>query len=1006
MASGFVCRKCLAQSTASRRCLGRSQWLPKATYWTGQATPRVQDEADPADSTTHPAPDDRIGDDTGYTFNIPDFDASQLSVPSLGNTGPGRYSNSHRNSSHGRKTTAAEQEIAKGYNGRCSKSSFSPSANSNAFGPGSTSIQDRLLKVTFEGRGGRERGLQTRTPRYRQVGNDGAADTHNIDFESGVNAASTRPDKEDGAPAPSNADLRPGGISMTVSTKDMSRDEVSQDHAIEELDGALQQGIPAMDAWEVFTKHFARDCRALTQTSLKGRVILSKHRPFWRLLHKITIEWADCKDPKWLVSPLEAGVRASKVGVMKQGIWLEMIWILLCKLQMPAASGTVNYEDVDSRIPRELLQLWKAFLRDTGSSWSSEDRNVQPENGWDFLPKVGSLEGQRGGHVPAFPFKLGEQFKSIPIRMRNHTACAALASFDVFSSYFQTGSGDIRKEEYMPFLIFLSQILVESNTWKTFLDLRGEFMRRQVPYIDESFKQRLSKSSARAVDILKAEGIAIDLGEGLSEARRPREEQERFRKRINAASSAKDFRYLDQIWQEVQEGYLTEEQENNGNEGPEKPKRQIPVALYNLIIQAYMDLGLLNRATEIWNQMLSRGGVPNLMLFTSMMTVANRARQPKALEQLWERMTASGVLPDSNAWAARISGHMAQRPEDGLLVLSDMGHSWAAAARNDLGLHSRKKFDPSTVNKDFPGLPKPNTAVLNAALAVLIRKKQRGRVQGVLSWARAYGIKPDAYTINMLIRHSLQHENTEEAVRLFETMLSSGIAPDLTTFTTIIDALFRRTDNTAEQAGQLVRTVVRHLDSLPQIDFACASIIEGLLKNHNNRTGAELVLRYMRERGVPMSPHINTILITSFFEQRPPDIAAVNALWHDIQIGRAGGAGQRGAKARVDSVFYDRLVKGYAECDELDRMMMALAEMEREGMRSSWPVLLQVAMALARARDWRRVEVLARDVEAGEGIARHGIKSFWNSTGERDFWELVAVARQRMEEVGSGKDGR
>ncbi|KAK4948298.1 Protein BZZ1 [Elasticomyces elasticus] len=446
----------------------------------------------------------------------------------------------------------------------------------------------------------------------------------------------------------------------------------------------------------------------------------------------------------------------------------------------------------------------------------------------------------------------------------------------------------------------------------------------------------------------------------------------------------------------------------------------LPDKLYDHLLLTLLTLRSPTSAIEVWThfvaQLAKRGRQPEVKSYTVMMKGTQILRDLPGQEAFWSRMRAAGLAPDVNAWTTRIFGLIkGGRAEDGLKALGEMGGEWVEAVQ---AKHAREAGGPASKRKagikikaepeklstsqaaalylnDVDGVPRPTAVTMNAAISALAMRTDR-HIPKVLAWGRAFGLEPDGTTYNTLLNVSFRHGDIEEAMAILRRMREKGIETSSDTWIVLLTQVFegRSMDGlSAEEQRERVMGLVEAGaegggSGIDAKGYALA--IDRLLKGYGNVEAAQAVLGHMVEvAGLQPTPHLYTIFMTYYFSREGgPDLAAVAALWEQIQREHGG----RGAK--LDGVFYDRMLEGYATyhhvLNSTQEVQALLARMRDEGRRPSWVALERVARALAdrgewgvllgivdEARAWVREEDGGRKVEMLTGDRTYGQESFW-----------------------------
>ncbi|KAK3696500.1 hypothetical protein LTR37_017918 [Vermiconidia calcicola] len=475
-------------------------------------------------------------------------------------------------------------------------------------------------------------------------------------------------------------------------------------------------------------------------------------------------------------------------------------------------------------------------------------------------------------------------------------------------------------------------------------------------------------------------------------------------------------------------GRAIESQDINAAEGVRKdllnfnsrnPNVQLPLALYEHLLLAFLSLRSIETSIDIWNRMIQAGHNPTRKTYTIVVRYSQHLKNVNAMEYFWNRMRQAGVQPDAHAWSARIFGLSRRGKSDYVLrALAEMGREWVAAAKaayaEQVPASKRKGAPPvqltdllSKYEADINGVTRPNLPVMNAAVTGLA-KGDDTLIPKVIAWGRTFGIEPDVITYNVLMNTAMRCGKPEEALMLLRRMQERNIEPNGDTWVVLLSAMFEGGFIDALEPHDQEARIMEFVRSLESETTAgidskgYALIIDRLLKRYDNPSAAQAVLTHMDSRGIEPTQYHYTILMTSYFQQTPPNFAAIESLWAHIQGSKSGYG------AALGSVFYDRMIEGYAanhDSTGTAPMLSFLSRMESEGKKPSWRALECVARALAEAREWERlaqiVDTLRRRMrEAGVGGTTFGQRGFWEfviSTGLLRH-EGISDPNQIMEE--------
>ena len=378
-----------------------------------------------------------------------------------------------------------------------------------------------------------------------------------------------------------------------------------------------------------------------------------------------------------------------------------------------------------------------------------------------------------------------------------------------------------------------------------------------------------------------------------------------------------------------------------------------------------------------------------------------RAREYTAMQDVWQRMNASGLRPGLRCWTARIQGLVLSGLwQQALKALDELSKVWDSAAPPITGAEKRPDHDandqlaqPRFEKRD---LLVPSIVPVNAAISSLLNIGRGDVVPTFIKWAESHKIAPDTVTFNIMLRRAVRTNRSDAARNVLLHMESCKCQPDIHTFTIILDGLFRNSgsafrseDSDAQVAA--VDDIFRQMKDAgiePSV-HTYSSMLDGLIGAAPWKAGksislpaARAVLDHMAREKITPSTHIYTIIISHYFNLDPPDLASIDALWNRMQLdGRSR-----------DHIFYDRMIEGYARLGEVEKMLAFLRRMPTEGMVPGWVALHAALMTLVRASEWDMVRDLVRDVGGRDGV-------FWNasrySRGKGAFWDLVDDVRRR-----------
>ena len=437
----------------------------------------------------------------------------------------------------------------------------------------------------------------------------------------------------------------------------------------------------------------------------------------------------------------------------------------------------------------------------------------------------------------------------------------------------------------------------------------------------------------------------------------------------------------------------------SGDRNP-RGSRIISYALCNQFLTAFMALKDPRHAIEVWNYMVSSGETPSQASWNAMLDGCRIARDIKSLYDVWGKMQASGVHPDNGCWTTKISAFaQAGRFSQSVATLREMGTTWLmarSAKRKTTKPTSRKlpksKILPESISDsetDDNGIVKPSIEALNATLSYVPKHIDERQIDALLSWGKVFELEANIITYNSLMRAHVNADRTERALQVLEEMDINGVPPDVITYTIVLAGLLRNSETmSSENSTKIIGRVLDEMEGngIEANAFSYGTIVHGLLKHHSNVSAARAILDHMDSKGLKASPQIFTILATYYFETRPVNLVALDELWDQIRI----------QGVAVDHIFYDIMIKGYAEIGDVSRMaaMLRAASLQRKD--PGWDVLAAALRACLAAGETSRAEQLVREIEKGDQIFRRKRRM---SKSQAEFEAIVEGMRQKRSEI-------
>ena len=224
-------------------------------------------------------------------------------------------------------------------------------------------------------------------------------------------------------------------------------------------------------------------------------------------------------------------------------------------------------------------------------------------------------------------------------------------------------------------------------------------------------------------------------------------ESQSISRRLTRALFERDLETINHLWR-------------SAHKLPSLGDGMLPRTLCDQFVKAYMSLRQADRAIEVWNQMATSSEPPTMASWNAMLEGCRAARDVRSLEGVWAKMIAAGLKPDAICWTTRVSGLIqCQKIDAGMAALREMGEAWIVAAKKYVAEH-HLDANPKDLG-DVDGVVKPTIAVINAAIAGLLRSVNIKLAQHLLSWGGNLGVQPDIITFNTLLRFLIRQNNVE-----------------------------------------------------------------------------------------------------------------------------------------------------------------------------------------------------------------------------------------------------
>ncbi|KAF1811501.1 hypothetical protein P152DRAFT_474661 [Eremomyces bilateralis CBS 781.70] len=766
------------------------------------------------------------------------------------------------------------------------------------------------------------------------------------------------------------------------------------------LENLVARGSDAGEAWRLFTQEFWPGCPALVSPALSDvpKIKRGTSNVFMLLYNVMLRGWK--KDPMAdLPSPSSCIAHFQRVGVMLPQFYAQAIWTLLLEL----LSNDPKYINPSNSALREILTIWALFFDAHAHPLSRDQpRKSTSSINWSCLPAPTAVQtmlktkdrriGGDDFQFRKFSDRLLHTVSGFPGTAIDELQIALLVTFHLLVINHTTDSihtVDAVDADIEPFLNFASHLLHHADTFNTqelVVHRLSQHLRHSEPSVThQQLLANLKKTRSYASIVFGggSEWTSL-LKSSKKKAESWRSLADFFVGALYGAQEHKSLRAAQNTWKLIEDAYTTRIGDS--------VKVTIPSSVYDTALTTFMALRRQDLAIQIWQYLRKNGIIPTVASWTAMIVGCRIAKRGDAIEEVWDRMHRAAIEPDARAYTEAIFGFLWCGHDDhGFRLLHEMSDKWTRAVQR---IHGKplSKVDVKSIG-DLPGAPKPTTGTLNTVITALSKGKQRRHhdIAKVFAWAQALGIPLTIDTFNVMLQMHLEQSDMENAMKVLRNMQDNDIQPNVVTFSMLSNIIFGRSGTIDLPPEEQLAFILRFLWEVESRGIAPNShmygtIIDGIIHRNADTAVAQGVLTHMRAKGMKPSVHICTMLMTYHFQQHPPDLEAIDALWRTMLSDNVV----------VDGFFYDRMIEGYSRADHVGKMMTFLTRMSKDGLQPSWKALTAIVEALLRVGDTQRAQEIVADVgergNRGSGVPDRG-------HGMQDFWSLVA-----HEGLGRGSD--
>ena len=763
--------------------------------------------------------------------------------------------------------------------------------------------------------------------------------------------------------------------------------------AITTIENMVRQGLHTAEILRVMPNLLGSVSNTRSPRTLPELAALRRTPVFETILFGSIENCVTTESSAWAAQPSDVVQIYIACDIMRDEWWCSVLWHILAKALVSGLHGTAPSGTEEAKVQAKnalplldnVLDVWKVFCKTYGhvkSNFGTRSEAFTESRGWIGIPDPNTIGVQSATMKKDFSVHFGQLFSN-----RNGQTDTVSLAMAAAMTWFC-----IRSAEKLSIMRFPTAI--EAQTFQGFvlkvmsctvlndLDFRRVATERltrfevSAPLLDCIYKEwdglyleAIKHSSKHSSVETASQSRSLALTEAHS-----------FKKSyswIASGSLRKAVRDHDKksaldLWQR---------QLNSLAKG-----KKVDRTVFADFLITFFFVGSPDRATEVWNSMKQYGYTPARRHWLALLNGCGKSRDVASLQSVWLRMNTAKVELTNEAWSIYLSGLLAcGKLRTAMKALEEMGQSWMSRKSSSaLPTETDNKDNPESMSQMQDQLV-PSIFPINTVLNGLTGSHKPELAHEVLRWATAFGIKPNTTTFNIFLRPAVRKDQKEQVQQILRDMSRHGCDPDVVTFTTLLDGLFRNPSSAFQtESPESQQAVIAHVfDDLEANGVHATShtynvILDSLLKPKQlNLPAVKGVLARMADQGLRPTPFTYTILITHYFSLDPPDLHAVDSLWRKIESEHLA----------LDHVFYDRIIEGYGRFGAIEKMLAALRAMPRAGHTPGWLALLQVLRALVREKEWDLVKDLVTDVvNEKEGLLKLGTRG-WK--GEDEFWELV-----------------
>ncbi|RPD64867.1 hypothetical protein L227DRAFT_519433 [Lentinus tigrinus ALCF2SS1-6] len=396
---------------------------------------------------------------------------------------------------------------------------------------------------------------------------------------------------------------------------------------------------------------------------------------------------------------------------------------------------------------------------------------------------------------------------------------------------------------------------------------------------------------------------------------------------------------------------------------------RLPHYFWPSFLKSFLSLRRTDLAARLWDDMLRLGVVPQLVTWNALLDGYARNREVDSVLSTWDLMANQGVKPDALSFRALIhalyQAGMYQEAEKHFAAFEkqfvkpgDSAHTDAILAVYntiiyDLLFASRDEAAYALLKKMETHGPNPDIITYNTFLRYHARKDDLKAMAQILRKLEPRGLRGDIYTFSTILSAMLKVRPDADKM-MINFMNRSGVSPDTTSLTAVIDHLLReRTPESFKAAMELLTKMERNeYPNVEPNEVTYTSVLTGInrgewLEASVAADWSRRIWETMRNRGIrPLRSTYNVMIKASLGYPGREGVESAMAYYRDMQTERV----------HIGNDTWYILLRGLADRREIPLAAEVVNDMRRlkkDSMPQSLRVLAHTIIRLSSSNSQR-----------------------------------------------------